>query len=87
MEGSDSVRLQEALKRAGITVDGEFEPGTDQAVKAFQQQQSLTADGIVGSTGVFIGMRYTLYPVPYTLSSQAVPHVSEKGCKTLAAIA
>lgn len=52
LEGSDVERLQTALKQAGITVavDGEFGPGTDQAVKEFQQQKSLTADGIVGAT-------------------------------------
>ena len=51
MEGSDVVRLQEALKKAGIDVgvDGEFGPGTDKAVKELQQKKSLTADGIVGS--------------------------------------
>lgn len=50
MEGSDVIRLQEGLKKAGIAVavDGEFGPGTDKAVKEFQQKQSLTADGIVG---------------------------------------
>lgn len=51
MEGSDVVRLQEALKKVGIAigVDGEFGPGTDKAVKEFQKSQNLTADGIVGS--------------------------------------
>ena len=50
MEGSDVVRLQEALKKAGIDVgvDGEFGPGTDKAVKELQQKKSLTTDGIVG---------------------------------------
>ena len=45
MEGSDVVRLQEALKKAGITVgvDGEFGPGTDRAVRELQQRKSLTA--------------------------------------------
>lgn len=51
MEGSDVVRLQEALKKAGITVDvdGEFGSGTDKAVKEFQQKKGLTADGVVGA--------------------------------------
>jgi peptidoglycan hydrolase-like protein with peptidoglycan-binding domain len=50
VEGSDVLRLQEALKKAGfnLVADGEFGPGTDQAVKQFQQKQGLTADGIVG---------------------------------------
>lgn len=51
MEGSDVVKLQEALKQAGIavSVDGEFGPATDKAVKEFQAKQGLTADGLVGS--------------------------------------
>jgi peptidoglycan hydrolase-like protein with peptidoglycan-binding domain len=50
MEGSDVKKLQESLKKAGITVsvDWVFGPGTDKAVKEFQQQKSLAADGIVG---------------------------------------
>lgn len=51
MEGSDVVKLQEALKKVSITVavDGEFGPGTDKAVKEFQKMKNLTADRIVGS--------------------------------------
>lgn len=51
MEGSDVVKLQEALKKAGIAVavDGEFGPGTDKAVKELQTKKTLTADGIVGA--------------------------------------
>jgi peptidoglycan hydrolase-like protein with peptidoglycan-binding domain len=51
LEGTDVLRLQEAIQKAGIAIDpdGEFGPATDKAVKAFQQQQSLIADGIVGA--------------------------------------
>jgi N-acetylmuramoyl-L-alanine amidase len=51
MEGADVAKLQEALKKSGITVsvDGEFGPGTDKAVKEFQTKKALTADGIVGA--------------------------------------
>jgi hypothetical protein len=50
MEGSDVLKLQEGLKKAGIIVgaDGEFGPATDKAVKEFQQKKGLTTDGIVG---------------------------------------
>jgi peptidoglycan hydrolase-like protein with peptidoglycan-binding domain len=49
MEGSDVLKLQEGLKKAGIVVgaDGELGPGTDKAVKEFQQKKGLIADGIV----------------------------------------
>ena len=52
MEGSDVLKLQEGLKKAGIVVgtDGEFGPGTDKAVKEFQQQKGLKPDGIVGTS-------------------------------------
>jgi len=51
MEGSDVLKLQEALKKGGLAVssDGVFGAGTDKAVKEFQQKKSLTADGIVDS--------------------------------------
>lgn len=50
MEGSDVLKLQESLKKAGIVVatDGEFGLATDKAVKEFQQKKGLIADGIVG---------------------------------------
>ena len=50
MEGSDVLRLQAAIQKAGIAigVDGEFGPGTDKAVKEFQNAKKLTADGTVG---------------------------------------
>jgi hypothetical protein len=50
MEGSDVKKLQESLQKAGITVsvDWVFGPGTDKAVKEFQQKKGLVADGIVG---------------------------------------
>jgi len=50
IEGSDVQKLQEYLKKAGITVsaDGVFGPGTDKGVKEFQQKNNLVADGIVG---------------------------------------
>ncbi len=51
MEGSDVRKLQQKLKDAGFAisvVDGVFGPGTDKAVKEFQQKNTLVADGIVG---------------------------------------
>ncbi len=49
--GSDVEALQRRLKELGFSpgaVDGEFGPGTEAAVLAFQKSKGLLADGIVG---------------------------------------
>lgn len=51
MKGTAIERLQRALEDAGyyaLTIDGDFGPGTEGAVKAFQRAHGLKADGIVG---------------------------------------
>ncbi len=47
---SDVERLQTLLKGSGfdIQVDGLFGPGTETAVRSFQETRGLVADGIVG---------------------------------------
>lgn len=45
MEGDDVAALQKILK---ITVDGDFGPATDAAVRWVQTQHKITVDGIVG---------------------------------------
>jgi len=50
--GPDVLRVQERLKALGFppgAIDGEFGPGTEAAVMAFQRSSGLLADGIVGS--------------------------------------
>ena len=50
--GEAVTKLQTRLQELGYytgTVDGQFGPGTRTAVTAFQQQNGLTADGIVGA--------------------------------------
>jgi peptidoglycan hydrolase-like protein with peptidoglycan-binding domain len=44
--GGGAVRLLQ--RRLGITADGIFGPGTEQAVRAFQSRHGLAPDGIVG---------------------------------------
>jgi hypothetical protein len=49
--GPEVARLQQRLTELGFDpngIDGRFGPGTEAAVKAFQQANGLTVDGIVG---------------------------------------
>ncbi len=49
-QGRAVRQLQEALVEQGweIDVDGDFGPGTDEAVREFQEENELDVDGIVG---------------------------------------
>lgn len=51
LQGEDVRQVQKALKAAGINLepDGFFGNGTDKAVRQFQQQKGLVADGVVGA--------------------------------------
>lgn len=51
MTGEWVKRLQEALNEAvdaRLTLDGDFGPKTDRAVRIFQKERGLVADGVVG---------------------------------------
>ena len=51
VDGVTAKQVQRALKNAGFyqgNVDGKVGPKTKEAIKAFQQKNNLTADGIVG---------------------------------------
>jgi len=47
-KGSTGSQVIELQKMLGITADGKFGPQTEAAVKAYQQNNNLTVDGIVG---------------------------------------
>lgn len=53
-KGGEVRKLQELLRLNGydVTVDGDFGPGTDRAVRDFQGRQGLTVDGIAGRNTV-----------------------------------
>ncbi|MBD2775819.1 peptidoglycan-binding domain-containing protein [Iningainema tapete] len=56
--GPDVERLQRDLSGRGYTVavDGNFGENTENAVKKFQQDNGITADGVVGpQTGQKLG--------------------------------
>ncbi len=61
MNGSDVERLQKDLSARGYelgpnAVDGNFGEYTENAVKAFQQDNKITVDGVVGpETGSKLG--------------------------------
>jgi len=61
-KGEDVKTLQEFLK---LGADGNFGPGTEKAVKAWQAANGLTADGIVGAgTWVKMGLDGHTAPAP-----------------------
>lgn len=61
-KGDDVVALQHLLNVEGVkvTIDGEFGPKTETAVKVFQMAKGLEADGIVGpATWAELGVKST----------------------------
>ncbi|WP_414624939.1 peptidoglycan-binding domain-containing protein [Calothrix sp. CCY 0018] len=58
MNGSEVERLQKDLSARGyeVSVNGNFDEYTENAVKAFQKDNNITVDGIVGAeTGPKLG--------------------------------
>ena len=70
VKGDEVRRLQERLRDLGYysgEVDGQYGPGTQEAVIRFQEQHGLTADGIAGeSTRSYLYMQsaQTFIPTP-----------------------
>ena len=67
-EGPDVVTLQQALAELGYltgAADGNFGTGTQTAVKKFQQDRGLDADGIAGKmTQEALFKEATVTPIP-----------------------
>ncbi|AFY56902.1 putative peptidoglycan-binding domain-containing protein [Rivularia sp. PCC 7116] len=58
MNGSDVERLQADLSAKGyeVSVNGNFDEYTENAVKSFQKDNGLNVDGVVGAeTGMKLG--------------------------------
>ncbi len=59
-QGPEAIALQQALKTHGFdpgAIDGDFGPGTEAAVIAFQRSERLDPDGKVGpDTGIALGL-------------------------------
>jgi putative chitinase len=78
-EGEDVKKLQTKL---GVDPIGKFGPKTDAAVKAWQSEHGLTADGIVGDKtwGVIMGISETPVSAP-TVITEPAPVKSVGGLK------
>ena len=69
VKGDEVQRVQQRLKDLGYytgTVDGQYGPGTAEAVRLFQVQNGLTGDGIVGEgtrAALFASSAQTYVPV------------------------
>ncbi len=79
--GKDIKRIQTALKDKGFNpgaLDGEFGPGTEAAVIAFQKSEGLAADGVVGTqTLISLGLLESDQPETFDLQSVSTMNVSK----------
>jgi putative chitinase len=77
--GPDVTALQTALAAKGFltgTPDGDFGPGTEAAVKAFQASESLSADGVAG-LGTLTALGLVAPPPPMPIPSVTIDFVAE----------
>ncbi len=79
--GQDVVTLQKALNQAinaGLTTDGDYGPGTERAVREFQQKNGLTVTGVAGpetlkALGIEFPQQTTPAPQPTIQLSPTAP--------------
>jgi D-alanyl-D-alanine carboxypeptidase len=82
--GDEVTRLQTKLKELGFytgTVDGQYGQGTAAAVKLFQSQMNLTADGLAGAetlSALYTSAAQTYIPTP---TPSPTPSVLSKGAQ------
>ncbi len=87
-QGSDTVRsVQQALKDKGFdpgAVDGVNGPATRAALKKYQAQQNLTADGRLGpKTLDSLGVKESSPKTQFAASGENVKHSYTKGAKDI----
>jgi peptidoglycan L-alanyl-D-glutamate endopeptidase CwlK len=79
--GADVTTLQKLLQQHGFppgTIDGNFGPGTEAAVIAFQRSEGLTPDGVVGTdTAQALGVATPNLPPPSSMPEISVTVVAK----------
>ena len=82
VEGDEVKRLQQRLQQLGYysgEIDGQYGPGTAEAVRLFQNQHGLDADGVAGENTlsmVYLQAAQTFVPTP---APTATPALLKKG--------
>ncbi|MDQ2844542.1 MAG: peptidoglycan-binding protein [Acidobacteriota bacterium] len=87
-QGSDNVRaVQQALKDKGVDpgpIDGVNGPKTRAALKKYQKQQHLTADGRMGPTTLdSLGVKQAEPATQFKASGENIKHSYTKGGKDI----
>lgn len=81
--GDNNEDVKKLQQKLGLEPIGNFGPKTEDAVKAFQLKNGLTADGIVGNGtwNKLMGITPSVTPTPQPVVSTPTPSVSVGGLK------
>lgn len=83
-KGSKGDEVKTLQKLLGVTVDGDFGPKTDEAVRHFQRMHDLVADGIVGAmTWAALGVTDSKCVDPSVVYLPLSVHVSKLPGRTI----